>query len=202
MEVEIDNYKYELLHIPRKCPICHYEAEPNLKSGTVINYHKIDVAFHCTNCHHMFIGKYMKDNNEKYKLVDTWPKTLQSVNFEIKDISPTFVRLYEESICAYDSDLKQLSGIGFKKALETLLKDYLIRNDSDNRETIKDYSLLECLKVFNLNNEIDMAAIEKCSQKQSNYEVNFEDKDILRIKTLINTISNSIRNKILEEDNK
>lgn len=199
MQIEIENTSFELEQIPRKCPICHFEAEPEQKSGTVINYHKIDVAFHCTNCHHMFIGKYIKQSSDKYKLVDTWPKTLQNINFEIKDISPTFVRLYEESICAYDSELKQIAGLGLRKSLEILLKDFLIYKNNDSSKNIKAYSLLECVNKFDINhNIVDVSVVEKCSKREESYHISFEDKDIVKIKTLINTISNSIRNQLLE----
>ncbi|MBN2781902.1 MAG: hypothetical protein JXQ66_01530 [Campylobacterales bacterium] len=198
MQIEIDNISFDIQQIPRKCPICHYESEPIYKSGTIINYHKIDIAFHCTNCHHMFIGKYKKLQTNKYTLVDTWPKTLRNINFEIKDISPNFVKLYEESICAYDSELIQLAGIGLKKSLEILLKDFLLHLNQNDADVINKYTLEESMENFNKKiNVIEISNINDCMKKSECYNTKFEQSDIVRIKALINTISNAIRSQIL-----
>lgn len=67
-------------------------------------------------------------NNQwpKYKGVD--------VNFseEIKRISPRFIKVYEQSMIAEENELDEIDGVGLRKALEILVKDYLIDKSPDD----------------------------------------------------------------------
>ena len=149
MQVKINGNYFELRQIPKKCPICHHAIAPEYSSGIIVNYQNIDLAFQCTNCRNMFIGKYKKYSGSQYSLENVWPIVPESVDFEneIKEVSPMFVETYNQAIYAESNSLHQLTGIGLRKSLEFLIKDFLISQENDEN-TIKNSTLSQCINNF------------------------------------------------------
>ena len=67
------------------------------------------------------------DNSSRFTRIrpNAWPKT-RSFSQTIKDISPTFESNYNQALCAEQMSLDQICGPGYRKALEYLIKDYLL----------------------------------------------------------------------------
>lgn len=203
MRIQINNSTYELREIPKKCPICHHAIAPKYISGVIVGDYKIDIAFHCTNCGNLFIGKYNYTSSTDYTLSWIWPIVPESINFEkeIIEVSPMFVETYNQSIYAESNSLNQLTGIGLRKSLEFLIKDFLISQKPQNEESIKSSTLAQCI-----NNFIDDHNLVEVSKRavwlgndETHYVRKWEDKDINDLKILIKLTVNWIHNIILKD---
>ena len=84
----------------------------------------------------------------------------QAFSKVIEELSPTFIEIYNQSLAAEAAGLNQLNGIGLRKALEFLIKDYCIKQNSDRKNEIKECTLGKCIE-----NYIDDVNVKACAKK-------------------------------------
>lgn len=189
--------------VPNKCPICHHAIAPSYIDATRTNSDIVNLSFQCTNCNNMFIGIYRRISSSRYRINKTWPIVPESMDFEneINEVSPMFVETYNQSIYAESNSLNQLTGIGLRKSLEFLIKDFLISQDNSKEDTIKNSTLSQCI-----NNFIDDNNLVEISKRatwlgndETHYVRKWEDKDINDLKILIKLTVNWIHNIILKD---
>jgi hypothetical protein len=198
--VKIDKY-------PDQCPICHTSVYPKFLNLTALldNPHRIQSVFRCTKleCGQLFIGTYYKIDYPNFYLAKVEPIYPQPQSFppQIQGISPTFVEVYNQAIAAEASNLSQLTGIGLRKALEFLVKDFAISQKPDQEDDIKSTFLGKCIDTF-----IDDPKIKKTARlatwlgnDETHYVRKWEDKDINDLKVLIKLTVNWIESSLLTE---
>jgi len=203
VNIKINNEHFEIKTFPNKCPICHHAISPKFSIGVVVAESRlIDLSFQCPNCQNMFIGKYTY-SYPSYDLYRVWPIVPKAVEFEkeIEEISPMFVETYNQAIFAEGNSLHQLTGIGLRKSLEFLIKDFLISQNRENEQTIKSSTLSQCI-----NNFIDDNNLVEISKRaawlgndETHYVRKWEDKDISDLKILTRLTVNWIHNIILKD---
>lgn len=188
---------------PKKCPICHHAIAPIYNTGVIVKKDKIiDLSFQCTSCNNMFIGKYFKEYSIYY-LKSVSPIIPEKVEFEqeIIETSPLFVETYNQSIYAESKSLNQLTGIGLRKSLEFLIKDFLITQEGNDENTIKNSTLSQC--IHNFIDDNNLVEISKratwLGNDETHYVRKWEDKDINDLKILIKLTVNWIHNIILKD---
>ena len=125
MNVAIDRY-------PDECPICHTSVYPLFLEVTTYldRPRRVQSVFRCTkqDCGQLFIGTYSHTESKSFTLKKVEPLYPHPQTFppQIQDISPMFVEVYSQAIAAEAASLFQLTGIGLRKALEFLVKDFAI----------------------------------------------------------------------------
>ncbi|TDF91740.1 DUF4145 domain-containing protein [Paenibacillus piri] len=85
----------------------------------------------------------------QYSLHGTQPRRQpsgQSFDEIITKLSPEFVSIYKQSARAEEYGLNQVCGIGYRKSLEFLIKDYLVSKNPERREEILKKPLGQCIK--------------------------------------------------------
>ena len=133
---------------PHECPLCHHALRPDMKVGNFIWNHQagpytIYVPCFCPHCRDMFFAKYTgqfsNGSFSKPALKNFFPVNFRSAEFSegISGLSPTFVETYNQSLSAESQDLTEICGMGYRKALEYLVKDYLIHLNPDQEEVVK-----------------------------------------------------------------
>lgn len=141
--------------------------------------------------------------NEPFELITTLPSTFKSPEFpeEIKQLSPNFIEIYGQAAAAEQDQLNQIVGVGYRKALEFLIKDYCISRQPDKVEEIKRIPLAACIKTY-----VDDANTRLCAERaiwlgndETHYVRIWEDKDIKDLKTLIRLTVAWIENRQLTE---
>jgi hypothetical protein len=114
---------------PDRCPICHYSVTPIDWTFGVFRGQFLERVLQCPNakCSHLFVARY-QFISEVYVLQNCVPAEIRSpVQSEtIKAISEDFCKIYDEAHRAEGHDLKLVAGPGYRKALEFLIKDYVI----------------------------------------------------------------------------
>lgn len=74
----------------------------------------------------------------KLFMYPTAPLPLSEVITELEDDFPRFVKIYRQALQAERSGLDELVGMGFRKSLEFLVKDFVHKTNEDKRDKIKD----------------------------------------------------------------
>jgi len=180
------------------CPICKHAISPiyvfsvlnTEKTATVLNY--------CKACHNSFITNYKTSklgkstqNYDYYngEIFESIPNTFKQENFdeEIASLSPKFVKIYNQALAAEAQCLDEIAGIGYRKSLEFLVKDFAIHEYPDNIEDIKAIRLAKCIEKY-----IDDKRIATLAEKSAwigNDETHYirkqEDRDLSDMKKFI-----------------
>ena len=115
----------------------HYDRAGNtVTKSTAILY----VLHYCQVCSQAFFSVYKPDTMDPglYSLVNSFPRRMETVDFDeqLKNLSPRFVKVYKQAAKAELMNLDELCGMGYRKALEFLIKDYLIFRDPAKADEI------------------------------------------------------------------
>jgi len=75
------------------------------------------------------------------------PNKAQQISFSetIIKVSPAFVEIYNQALAAESQNLTQLVGIGIRKALEFLVKDFAVRGKPEQEDEIRKEFLGKCI---------------------------------------------------------
>jgi hypothetical protein len=208
-EHAIKGETFKVDNIPDYCPCCHQGIEPIRRFGWLED--KILYAiFQCPKkaCRALFIGLYyvtiglgpdILDPPFKYKGCVPWKFKKKVFQKEIMKTSPKFFVIYNQAKEAEDRGLKEICGAGYRRALEFLIKDYLIKKRVRKSNEIKETRLGACIK-----NYIDSPNIKDCAKRaawlgndETHYIRIWKDKDLEDLKDLIELTANWIRDEHL-----
>ncbi|TYS08946.1 DUF4145 domain-containing protein [Bacillus subtilis] len=139
-------------------------------------------------CNHLFISILYRESYF-FKVQWSYPTRPAEVEFndEVTQTSPLFVDIYNQANAAESSGLNHVAGMGYRKSLEFLIKDYLIKHRGEDKETIKAAFLGKCIKQY-LSENIKQVA-ERATwlgNDETHYHRVREDRDIQDLKKLIN----------------
>jgi hypothetical protein len=191
---------------PDTCPRCHRSIHPKLIVASIIVKQGITQAiFKCTHhsCEEVFIANYATPSPRNGAInpgsfLSTAPKSALPSNFPeaIVECSPTFVQIYDQAIAAESNDLDQIVGIGMRKALEFLIKDYVCLENPDKTEAIKKTLLGKCIDEYILDSNVKACAKRATwlGNDETHYVRKWTDQDINDLKRLIKLTVNWIDN--------
>ena len=119
---------------------------------------------------------------------------------DIKELSPRFVKIYNEAATSENETLLEICGMGYRKALEFLVKDYLIHKTPEEEEAISSESLAQSI------NRIEDKRIKVLASRSAwlgndecHYVRKHEDYGIEELKTFINAMLTYISSEIAFE---
>jgi hypothetical protein len=182
-----------------QCPICKKSIKPVHLSSmyyfVTTNNFNMESHLLCRGCNHSFLANYKivytpSNNtfagNEPYYVA---PNEYIKSNFDdyITNISPAFVEIFNQASAAESYYLDQIAGIGYRKAIEFLIKDYLIKTYPAEQEEIEKLPLGKCISDKIDNDQLKIAASRATwlGNDQTHYVQKFDDKDINDLKRLI-----------------
>lgn len=182
-----------------ECPFCHTSVIPNY-----LFFHDGKLFSACPNesCKHHFV--LAKDNENKYIKVDTNAIPKSKVFSEIiTSISSQFALIYNQAYYAEQMGLDQICGVGYRKAIEFLIKDYLLLKETDDtiKENIKNKFLGNCIQENVQDKNIKEVAKRAVwlGNDETHYVRQWEDKDVQYLKKLIDLTVRWIENEIETE---
>jgi hypothetical protein len=212
---------------PDYCPICHHAVEPPVVGQVAIgrlvdNDFQTEILYRCPRalCGHAFIGRCTPDwpavpanqtrehqkksqNPVHLKLNSLAPIEVREPELpsEVVEVSPSFKAVYVQSSAAEAYGLNEIAGMGYRKALEFLIKDFSAKKNGDKAEKIKAMPLAACIREF-----VDDANIKACSNRaawlgndETHYVRRWEGKDISDLKILVQLTIGWVRNHVLTE---
>lgn len=191
--------------LPHECPFCHKSIRP-----TPIYGHRHSsiwaVLMNCPSkdCRASFIAYYaqVSEYQSNYTGRTTFG-TLNSKQFsdEIVNISISFTRIYNEAFAAEQQGLMEVCGVGYRKALEFLIKDYAIKNHPDEQEKIEKKLLAQCINEYVTDERIKSVAKRAVwlGNDQTHYVRKWEGKNLTDLKKLIDLTLHWVEAEILTE---
>lgn len=196
-------------HQPDECPRCHYKVEPMQMGGWLIGDAAqatsiLQVVFRCTRrgCNELFIANFTNplvstQQPREWELTSTTPVNPQppSIAPEVAALSPFFVEVFTQASAAESYGLSQVCGVGYRKALEFLVKDFCIAKEPNAKEEI-----LKKLLGAVISEHIKDENIKECARRatwlgndETHYVRRWEEKDIRDLKSLLDLTVNWIR---------
>lgn len=203
--------------LPDRCPVCHTSVNPELLLGRGTAdppFRVLDVAFQCTKdgCRSVFIARYrgrsatwLAGTVPPFDLESLAPKTPQQTAFgsEITTVSPAFVEIFNQAAAAESVKLDQLVGMGLRRALEFLVKDFALSRATTDVEkaAIRSKLLGRCIDDHIKDEPVRKAAKRATwlGNDETHYERRWEDKDITDLKNLVRLTVNAVENAIMAE---
>jgi len=195
--------KAALTSLPSACPQCHKSIIPKFLTAVSTLHNGVSAIFQCTNdeCLQVFIGKYESSRdgaNIVHALASVTPVRAKParVPASVEAISPAFVTILNQATAAAAQGLDQIHGIGLRKALEFLVKDFAIAEHPNDAEEIKKTLLAKCIDTY-----ISDPQVKRCAtlatwlgNDETHYVRKWETKDIEDLKILIHLTVNWIEN--------
>ena len=172
-----------------KCPYCHKEQISEMHAA--IQY-KSSSAYYviceCSNpfCQMAFVASY-NSSSRQFSIIPQSRQIAREFSDIIKGVSPKFCDIYNEAYAAEQMGLGQITGVGYRKALEFLIKDYLISLDQNHEEEILKKRLGKCIESDVTDPKIKDVAKRAVwiGNDETHYIRKWEDKDITHLKALI-----------------
>ena len=197
--VSITNNERICYETVNKCPICNSSIAPVEKSKFFNSDSKMYFfMFECPACNKGFITHYNYTNERKIKndisynmlkLVNSYPKVPELHQFDenIKKLSSNFCEIFNQAYVAEQMNLNEIAGIGYRKALEVLIKDYCIDKNKEQEEKIKKEPLSQVITNYILSDKIKNLAKASIwiGNDETHYVRKYEDKDIKDLKRFI-----------------
>ena len=183
----------------KRCPLCLTSFNGEYMTAALVadkSQRLLYVTHYCASCDHGFLGIYCEDSLAKsdqiFELVDCIPKADSEKNWptEIRENFHDFISIYNEALQAELQKLTQVCGMAYRKALEFLVKDYLIKFTDNNEENIKKITLNKCINLID-NPKIKTVAFRSAwlGNDHSHYQVKFEEYDLSDLKKLIDAVA-------------
>lgn len=207
MKIQLLNldYQAEFKTLPDKCPHCHNSITPNVRFGyRNLNTNIAELFLTCPNisCCKSFIGYYKFINNAYIEFNGTTSQgTLKGKYFSehINSISSSFSIIYNEAFTAEQQNLKEICGVGYRKALEFLIKDYATTKHEDKKEKIEKDLLAKVIGDYVTDANIKSVAKRAVwlGNDETHYIRRWEGKDLNDLKKLIDLTVHWIEMEIL-----
>lgn len=202
---------------PDECPHCHKIISPIDEHHRIIEYYSDGIFFNLLELHivcpnqecrkgalYLFKNNNPRNLGSDYEFINIIKGSLIQSSFSdnINTISPSFVSIYNEAEVAENNELFQICGVGYRKAFEFLIKDYLISKLPDKDESIKKKMLGSCISEYIDNKKIKTAAERAAwlGNDETHYTRKWLNKDLNDLKKLISLTVHWIEMEVLTNE--
>ena len=189
---------------PKECPYCHVHISPSVyalsKEHTVDSRNTVVSIWECSNqeCNKpfavehfilhdgVFLGRYLSGTIK----VPKWPEFISNLPNALNKLEPTrFIDIYRQSIIAEQNSLNELAGIGYRKAFEILIKDWVLQSNPEQIEKLKDMSIANVINTH-FNDEFKKLCerLIWLGNDHAHYSCKFDEYGLGDIKDLIKII--------------
>lgn len=189
------------------CPHCHNFIEPILEADTDFTeihdkLFRIGLLFKCPACQKFFCITYNEYKGNTYPIECNYNPNLNlNIPDGIEKLSPQFTEIYTQALTAEYYKLDKIAGIGLRKSIEFLIKDYLINYKKEDPKTIKNLMLGKTIDRIN-NSKIQTLARATTwiGNDETHYERRYENKDINDMKKFINALLHFISFELIADE--
>lgn len=203
------------------CPICNKHVAPiNLGSflcGSGASSPYLQRIYRCPNasCGMIFFALYrgvpqggrrmIRDNCWYfYERVEPGYPLNPDIPPNVAKLSMNFQEIYRQAHFAEAYGLTEICGVGYRKSLEFLVKDFLLSKAEEygiDKETIIKSFLSKCISKY-IKDPMTRSVAERATwlgNDETHYYRKWENKDISDLKTLLRLTINAIENQLLAE---
>ena len=179
---------------PDVCPLCHHAMEflnheyasYNAVSGLAQLVHRCQKL----SCQNLFFANYRRNSStNQLRFVNASPinQIPRSFSEIIQKTSKEFCDIYNQALASESLGHLKICGVGYRKALEFLVKDYLIGIHPDKTEEIKTKFLGKCIEEYISNASVKTVAKRAVwlGNDETHYVRIWEGKDLQDLKNLV-----------------
>ncbi|HHX68637.1 MAG TPA: DUF4145 domain-containing protein [Gallicola sp.] len=196
--------RYAHLKDPNQCPMCNLGIKPKYINQNYNHESELmSIMFECPACDRTFLAHYYDPSDSVYQpsTCKVFPKFPIEKNFDkdLKILSPEFEKIYNQAIIAEDHNLDQIAGMGYRKALEFLIKDFCISEKPDEREKIENNFLGKVIEEYIEDRIIKNLATYSAwlGNDETHYKRKWKEKDIEDLKKFIDATVYFVSYKII-----
>ncbi|WP_196607166.1 DUF4145 domain-containing protein [Pectinatus frisingensis] len=152
--IEIDKRKI-LIDLPSICPNCRKGIFPLIIKPTLsyTKYSYTDILaaaliLKCPDCEQLFFAEYIYiENYDVWKIINVYPSSKPKIDIppKINEYYPEFYEIYVQAVIAEANGLNHVCGMAYRKAIEFLVKSYLIELYPDNKDMILKETLMQSI---------------------------------------------------------
>jgi hypothetical protein len=188
---------------PNVCPFCHHHSTFDRAAHFASGTGKFYAVLRCPNdsCHEVFIAVYHATNGRhlNFAYIDGGKIKYKTFSDAILDISSTFIEIHRQAQAAEFYGLDQIAGVGFRKALEFLIKDYAKKLSPHDSKHIEAIQLSPVIEKY-----IDNSRIKEMAKRaawlgndETHYVRKWVEADINDLKALITLVVHFIESEEL-----
>jgi len=166
----------------------------------------LDMVCRCTanKCGRTFVVEYRRtgfSDNYFYRVYRYHPFYCKypPMQDSLKEKYPEFYKIWKQACDAEAYGLTEIAGPAFRKSLEYLLKDYLVRQKGVEKEEIAKKQLWPVIKEYFKGEKRVQEAAKLCTwilNDETHYEKRWEDKDLEDAKRLLLIVRNFIDDEV------
>lgn len=172
----------ETVDLASSCPICGITLHPHTLYAFLLeendeSENKMFLLNFCDHCNECFMSRHIYDDDEDvYTHASSAPMHSQNTNFSdnIKKLSTNFVKIYNESSFAESLGLTSICGMGYRKSLEFLIKDFAVSIQPQDASNISSMPLTQCIEQYI--NDSRLKTLAKASAWLGNDETHYTKK--------------------------
>lgn len=168
-----EQYHCTHFYVLKVCPRC----------GQMSLYRAFMTSFHINRLTEPY------DLTSVYFHTDSSDEVVTKFSTKIENLSPDFINIFNQSEVAEKKGLNEICGMGYRKSLEFLVKDFLCKTNPENADAIKKENLSQSIKRIN-ENRIKVLA-ERCAwigNDETHYIKKHEDQDLNTLKLFITAL--------------
>ncbi len=136
---------------PSICPHCGISCDGRVMSHHHYALNNLSIVFfifQCTSCNKLFTATYRVEDR-KSTFCGMTPQNISSFSDSlIEQTSPRFIETYNQALRARDNGDLNLAAIGYRTAIEILVKDYAINELQKPREEVVKKKLFPAIKEY------------------------------------------------------
>ncbi|MDM8100960.1 DUF4145 domain-containing protein [Oceanobacillus oncorhynchi] len=206
----LENDQFDIKE-PKQCMHC-YTSGPQVKLGCYVTLGNHDKAegialYACQLCGSTSIhylersGDFHDPTFTPISSIPILKENIQDITSQFRSMFPNFYEIYSQSLTAEENDLDQIAGMGYRKALEFLVTDYLIAYPVEGAEEewltnpkttlSKKISKLPSQRIQKL-----AKAISFLGNDETHYSRQHPEHDIQSIKAFTRALISEIQNEI------
>lgn len=182
------------IDLPDVCPLCGFAIDPRIISASSAEIYRTNnlvttVTLQCPQCENIFHIDEAADG----ELIVIPQKPHFDLDEKIKILYPKFSRIYIQSLQAQAEELTEICGMGYRKALENLVKSYLVEKNPSAKQKILQEPLAQSIqKIDNENIQILAKAGAWLGNDQVHFLKKHPEYDVDTMKQFIKVLASII----------
>lgn len=190
---------------PTLCPHCGISTDavfrdakqlPFSSGGAEKSLSFVSLLWACTACKRHFLTCYVADKKRRAAtLVYMYPPAAPyAPDPLVQDLSPRFVDLYRQAQAAEDLEAWDVAAMGYRAALEVLLKDYAIRALGRDEKAVARSKLADLIvEVFHEQELVNCADVVRLlGNDYTHFQRRYTDVDFLNIRRYLDLLVSSV----------
>lgn len=138
---------------PSICPYCGLYVDATLAKTAIFSFNNhslLAATCKCTSCQKTFFFacEYSKNKNDYVPISYPAISFIPYSNEILEKVSPRFIDMYNQSLLAEFNKNFELAAVGYRSALEFLVKDYAITELGENIDEVSSKTLCNAIGTY------------------------------------------------------